>query len=95
MNHSQKKPLFGTPLGDIPYLDTEQMIEVDRAMMEDYNISLIQMMENAGRNLARLARAVFLHDNPRDKNVIVLVAAGKNVAAPSSAPDICTTGARR
>ncbi len=28
------------------------MREVDRAMIEDYGISLIQMMENAGRNLA-------------------------------------------
>jgi hypothetical protein len=30
------------------------MIEVDRAMIEDYHIDLIQMMENAGRNLAHL-----------------------------------------
>ena len=34
--------------GEIPYLTTEQMIEVDRAMMEDFRIELIQMMENAG-----------------------------------------------
>ncbi len=34
--------------GEIPYVTTEQMIEVDRAMMEDYRIELIQMMENAG-----------------------------------------------
>jgi NAD(P)H-hydrate repair Nnr-like enzyme with NAD(P)H-hydrate epimerase domain len=40
----------------IPYLDRNQMIEVDRAMVEDYSIALIQMMENAGRNLAHLAR---------------------------------------
>ena len=41
---------------NIPFLTTEQMREVDRAMMEDYGISLLQMMENAGRNLAHLAR---------------------------------------
>ncbi len=40
---------------DIPWLTTEQMIEVDRAMMEDYRIDLVRMMENAGRNLAHLA----------------------------------------
>ncbi len=34
---------------DIPYLTTEQMREVDRAMIEDYGITLLQMMENAGR----------------------------------------------
>ena len=40
---------------EVPYLTTPQMIEVARAMMEDYRIGLIQMMENAGRNLAHLA----------------------------------------
>ena len=34
---------------EIPYLSTEQMIEVDRAMIGDFDIELIQMMENAGR----------------------------------------------
>ena len=43
----------------------EQMIEVDRAMIEDYGIELIQMMENAGRNLAHLARERFLDGNPQ------------------------------
>lgn len=37
------------------WLSTDQMIEVDRVMIEDLGIQLIQMMENAGRNLARLA----------------------------------------
>ena len=32
------------------------MREVDRAMVEDYGIELVQMMENAGASLARLAR---------------------------------------
>lgn len=41
---------------NIPVLSTEQMMEVDRLMIEEYQISLIQMMENAGRNLAELAR---------------------------------------
>jgi len=40
----------------LPTLTTAQMIEVDRAMIEDYHIELIQMMENAGRNFAELAR---------------------------------------
>jgi NAD(P)H-hydrate epimerase len=64
--------------GDIPYLTTEQMIEVDRAMMEDYKIELIQMMENAGRNLAHLARGRFLDDNPKGKKVVVLAGTGGN-----------------
>ena len=56
----------------IPSVDTSEMIEVDRAMIEDYQIELIQMMENAGRNLAHLARSRFLGGDPREKRVLVL-----------------------
>jgi len=38
-----------------PAITTDQMREVDRLMIEEYGISLEQMMENAGRNLADLA----------------------------------------
>ncbi len=67
-----------TPAGPVPYLTTEQMIEVDRAMMEDYRIELKQMMENAGRNLAHLARELFLDGDPRDRAVVVLAGTGGN-----------------
>jgi NAD(P)H-hydrate epimerase len=63
---------------EIPYLSTKQMIEVDRAMMQDYKIGLIQMMENAGRNLAHLARVRFLDGNPEGKQVIILAGTGGN-----------------
>ena len=63
---------------DVPYLTTEQMIEVDRAMIEDYKIELIQMMENAGRNLAHLARNRFFDGDPRGKKVAVLAGTGGN-----------------
>jgi NAD(P)H-hydrate epimerase len=64
--------------GHVPYLTTEQMIEVDRAMMEDYKIELIQMMENAGRNLAHLARERFFDGDPSGKKVVVLAGTGGN-----------------
>jgi NAD(P)H-hydrate epimerase len=64
--------------GDVPYLTTEQMIEVDRAMIYDYKIELIQMMENAGRNLAHLARERFFDGNPRGKRIVVLAGTGGN-----------------
>ncbi len=64
--------------GDVPYVTTEQMMEVDRAMMEDYRIELIQMMENAGRNLAHLASVRFLEGNPHGKKVVVLAGTGGN-----------------
>lgn len=39
----------------LPAVTTDQMREVDRVMVEDLGIELLQMMENAGRNLALLA----------------------------------------
>ncbi|MGB1251438.1 MAG: NAD(P)H-hydrate epimerase [Candidatus Promineifilaceae bacterium] len=63
---------------NVPFVDMEQMIEVDRAMMFDYKIELIQMMENAGRNLAHLARVRFLDGDPRGKRVVVLAGTGGN-----------------
>ncbi len=63
---------------DIPYLTTDQMREVDRAMIEDFGIELMQMMENAGRNLAHLARMRFLSDDPCERPVVVLAGTGGN-----------------
>jgi len=63
---------------DIPYVTTRQMIEVDWAMMEDYHIELLQMMENAGRNLADLARRRFLNGNPGGRRIVVFAGTGGN-----------------
>ncbi|MEA2010134.1 MAG: NAD(P)H-hydrate epimerase, partial [Actinomycetota bacterium] len=62
----------------VPHLTTDQMIEVDRAMLEDYRIDLVRMMENAGRNLADLARKRFLGGDPRGQRVVVLAGTGGN-----------------
>ncbi len=59
--------------GSVPALSMDQMREVDRIMIEDLHIELIQMMENAGRNLARLAYRRF---NPA--TVLVLAGSGGN-----------------
>lgn len=70
--------VFPTADHDVPQLDTEEMIEVDRAMIEDYDIALIQMMENAGRNLAHLARMRFCDGDARRRKVLVLAGGGGN-----------------
>lgn len=57
----------------IPAITEEQMREVDRIMVEDLGIQLIQMMENAGRNLAGLALRLF-----HPVSAIVLVGPGGN-----------------
>jgi NAD(P)H-hydrate epimerase len=63
---------------DIPYITTEQMIEVDRAMMEDFGISLLQMMENAGRNLASVVVNTALNGGTAGKRVLVAAGPGGN-----------------
>ena len=59
----------------IPALTTSQMIEVDRLMTEVYGIQLIQMMENAGRNLAELALRML---TSHQKTVVILCGGGNN-----------------
>ena len=63
---------------DVPFISAAQMREVDRAMIEDYEILLIQMMENAGRNLAHLARRRFLNGDPTGRRVLLLAGTGGN-----------------
>src|SRR5262249_16797282 len=63
---------------EAPYVTTPQMVEVDRAMIEDFKIELIQMMENAGRNLAHLTRIRFLDGDAQGARVIVVAGGGGN-----------------
>jgi len=53
------------------------MREVDRLMIEHYEITLIQMMENAGRNLALLAKRL-LDNDIMDRPIVLLVGRGNN-----------------
>ncbi|HSQ26316.1 MAG TPA: NAD(P)H-hydrate epimerase [Anaerolineales bacterium] len=62
---------------NIPAITTQQMIQVDRLMIETYGIQLIQMMENAGKSLAELSRNL-LGDDVQDKNIAVICGAGNN-----------------
>jgi len=62
---------------DIPALTTEQMVEVDRLMIAEYGIELIQMMENAGRNLAELTGRM-LGASLSGRSVCVLCGRGNN-----------------
>ena len=54
---------------DVAWITEADMIEVDRIMIDDLRIELIQMMENAGRCLAELIRSIASPDR-------VVVAAG-------------------
>lgn len=54
------------------------MQAVDHLAVEVFHIELIQMMENAGRQLAELARHRFLADDVRGTHVTVLAGRGGN-----------------
>lgn len=58
---------------EVAWISEEDMVEVDRVMMEDLRIGLIQMMENAGRQLARLVL-----DAGSPSTVAVLAGSGGN-----------------
>ncbi len=61
---------------DVPSITTDQMREVDRLMIEEYGITLLQMMENAGRDLAWLAAE--LSGGSLGRSVLVLAGRGNN-----------------
>ena len=71
MSSSSKSP-------EVPSITSDQMRLVDQIMVDEYGISLIQMMENAGRNLAHLARKRFLDGDPQGRHVLVLAGSGGN-----------------
>lgn len=61
----------------LPWLSVAQMREVDRLMVEELGVSLVRMMENAGRNLALLARRLVGGD-ASGRRVLVLAGPGGN-----------------
>src|SRR4030065_402046 len=61
----------------LPAITAAQMGEVDRLMIEVYGIQLIQMMENAGRNKAELARRI-LGGRVVNRTIVVLCGSGNN-----------------
>ena len=59
--------------GEVAWIDTATMREIDRVMVEELGIRLVQMMENAGRSLADLALA-----RHRPTTVTVIAGPGGN-----------------
>ena len=72
------KGYIKTISSNIPKIDTNEMIEVDRLMMEEYHIELIQMMENAGRCLAILTKERFFNGDVEGKNITIMAGTGGN-----------------
>jgi NAD(P)H-hydrate epimerase len=60
----------------IPHVNESQMREVDRIAVEDFRLGILQMMENAGRNLA--LHAMEMLDNQPAKTVTIAAGSGGN-----------------
>lgn len=61
----------------MPTVTAVEMHKVDELMVNHYGLQLIQMMENAGRNLAEFTRE-FLGTSLADKKIVVAVGKGNN-----------------
>jgi len=69
----------GAPIAasGVPAVDAATMSEVDRLAIEDYGITLLQMMEQAGSHLAEVVRFEVGGD-VRDRSIVVAVGPGNN-----------------
>ncbi|MGI9602836.1 MAG: NAD(P)H-hydrate epimerase [Acidimicrobiales bacterium] len=66
-------PIPSVPADAMAWIDADAMREIDRIMVDDLDIRLEQMMENAGRSLADLVR-----DQSAPGTVLVLAGSGGN-----------------
>ena len=82
---------FMTEAGhQLPALTEDQMREVDRIAMEDFGLGVLQMMENAGRNLA--LHAIENVDDPSGEIVILAGSGGNGGGGISSARHLRNRG---
>lgn len=62
----------------LPALTAAEMAAVDRMLVEEFGLDVVQVMEVAGRAVAVFARAHLLGGDPRGKRVVVLAGSGGN-----------------
>ena len=72
-NHHGAVPLPSVPADSLPWLSIEQMAEADRLAIEEFGITLLQMMENAGSALAKLVSLIV-----PEGRITVLAGGGNN-----------------
>jgi NAD(P)H-hydrate epimerase len=60
----------------LPCVDEAQMREADRIAVEDFGLGILQMMENAGRNLAQLV--IHFLGKETNKRITVIAGTGGN-----------------
>lgn len=62
---------------DVPAVTSAQMADVDQSAIEDYGVTILQMMEQAGSHLADVVRLEAGGDL-RDRRIVVAVGPGNN-----------------
>src|SRR3972149_10611998 len=60
----------------IPTVTREQMNKVDKYAVEFFGIEILQLMENAGRNIAEFSRQQL--ESVEDKKIVILCGKGNN-----------------
>lgn len=70
--------IFPKTASIIPSLTVRQMKIVDNRMINHYQITLKQMMENAGRSLAILTNHMIFDNNISGKEILFLIGSGGN-----------------
>jgi NAD(P)H-hydrate epimerase len=66
--------------GNVPFIDSLKMQEVDRALKETYGIDQTSLIENAGLNAALLARNMLADQTNGGQKVLVIAGNGNNGA---------------
>jgi len=70
-------PDLPIPAAPVPTVDRETMLEADRIATDQVGLGLLQMMENAGRELADLTRRA-LGGSLERRSVVILAGTGNN-----------------
>src|SRR5687767_14708626 len=65
-------------MAEFPAVTGEQMAEVDRIMIRELGVDVLQLMEVAGRAVAAFARDTMLGGDARGKHVAILCGTGGN-----------------
>ncbi len=78
LNDALQKEMSTVPALPIPALTPDQMSRIDRIMVDDFGVTVLQLMEVAGQAVAAWAREHFLGGDARGKTVLVLAGSGGN-----------------
>lgn len=77
----------------VPWLTVEEIRDVDRVMVEELGISLLQMMENAGRATASVARRLLGGDLSGGQVLVLAGSGGNGGGALAAARHLAVAGA--